>query len=137
MLLVMIMAAASLLICASTANWTSTSTRMNDRNNTYNSAVAAAEAATEVVLGYMSRDFYNQGFDAAEGCQEADVGGAFAHQLGLGGGGRVHLEDEIGRGVKFARRADDLRSGGNVLFVADAGAKAGAAFNKDFVPVAQ
>jgi len=65
LLLVMILAAASLLICASTANWTSTSAVMNDRNNTYNCAVAAAEAATEVVLGYMSRDFYNQSFDPA------------------------------------------------------------------------
>ena len=53
----MVMAAASILIYASAANWTSTSAALNDRNNTYNRAVAAAEAATEVVLGYMSPRF--------------------------------------------------------------------------------
>ena len=65
LLLVMVLAAASILVYSSAANWTSTSTTLNDRNNTYNSAVAAAEAATEVVLGYMARDFYNQSFDPA------------------------------------------------------------------------
>jgi hypothetical protein len=63
LLLVMVMAAASILIYSSTANWTATSAGLNDRNNTYNRSVAAAEAATERVLGYMSRDFYNQSFD--------------------------------------------------------------------------
>ena len=63
LLLVMVMAAASILIYSSAAKWTSTSVVLNDRNNTYNGAVAAAEAATEVVLGYMTRDFFNQSFD--------------------------------------------------------------------------
>ena len=63
LLLVMVLAAASILIYSSAANWTSTSAGLNDRNNTYNRAVAAAEAATEVVLGYMTRDFFNQSFD--------------------------------------------------------------------------
>ena len=63
LLLVMVMAAASILIYASAASWTSTSTRLTDRNNTYNCAVAAAEGASEVVLGYMARDFFNQSFD--------------------------------------------------------------------------
>lgn len=63
LVLVMVLAAVSILVYSSAANWTSTSTLLNDRNNTYNSAVAAAEAATEVVLGYMARDFFNQSFD--------------------------------------------------------------------------
>ena len=63
LLLVMVMAAASILIYSSAANWTSTSAAMNDRNNAYNRAVAAAEGASEVVLGYMARDFFNQSFD--------------------------------------------------------------------------
>ncbi|MGO8929931.1 MAG: hypothetical protein ACLQU3_23940 [Limisphaerales bacterium] len=63
LLLVMVMAAASILIYASAANWTSSSAAMTDRNNTYNRAVAAAEAATEVTLAYMARDFFNQSYD--------------------------------------------------------------------------
>src|SRR5271169_4172777 len=65
LLLVMVMAAASILIYSSAARWTSTSALMNDRNNTYNRSVAAAEGATEVVLGYMARDFFNQSYDPA------------------------------------------------------------------------
>ena len=65
LLLVMVLAAASLLIYSSAANWTSTSIVMNDRNNTYTRATAAAEAATEVVLGYMTRDFFNQSYSPA------------------------------------------------------------------------
>ena len=63
LLLVMVLAAASILIYSSAASWTSTSATLNDRNNTYNRSVAAAEAATEVVLGYMARDFFNQSYD--------------------------------------------------------------------------
>ena len=63
LLLVMVLAAASILVYSSAANWTSTSASLNDRNNTYNRAVAAAEGASEVVLGYMARDFFNQSFD--------------------------------------------------------------------------
>jgi hypothetical protein len=63
LLLVMVLAAASILIYSSAASWTSTSANLNDRNNTYNRAVAAAEGASEVVLGYMARDFFNQSFD--------------------------------------------------------------------------
>jgi hypothetical protein len=66
LLLVMVMAAASILIYSSAARWSSTSALMNDRNNTYNRAVAAAEGATEVVLGYMARDFFNQSYDPAK-----------------------------------------------------------------------
>ena len=66
LVLVMIIAAVAILIYSSAANWTSASVALNDRNNTYNRAVAAAEAATEVTLGYMSRDFFNQSFDPTQ-----------------------------------------------------------------------
>ncbi len=59
----MLMAAASILIYASAANWTSTSAGLDDRNNAYNRAVGAAEAATEKAMSYMTRDFFNQTFD--------------------------------------------------------------------------
>ena len=63
LLLVMVLAAASILIYSSAASWTSSSTTLTDRNNTYNRAVGAAEGASEIVLGYMARDFFNQSFD--------------------------------------------------------------------------
>jgi hypothetical protein len=66
LLLVMILAAASILIYSSAANWTSTNAALNDRNNTHIRAVAAAEAATEVTLGYMARDFFNQSYDPSK-----------------------------------------------------------------------
>ncbi|HOX58655.1 MAG TPA: hypothetical protein P5205_20635 [Candidatus Paceibacterota bacterium] len=62
LIMVLVLAGASILIYSSAANWTSTGTVLNDRNNTYNGATAAAEAATEVVLAYMSRDFFNGSF---------------------------------------------------------------------------
>ncbi len=63
LIVVMALAAASILIYASAANWTSTSAGLSDRNNAYNRTVGAAEAASEVVVGYMARDFFNQTFD--------------------------------------------------------------------------
>lgn len=63
LIIVMALAAASILIYASAANWTSTSAGLNDRNNAYNRTVGAAEAATETVLAYMARDFFNQTYD--------------------------------------------------------------------------
>ena len=63
LILVMVMAAVSILIYASAANWTSTSAGLNDRNNAYNRTVGAAEAASEKVMAYMARDFFNQAYD--------------------------------------------------------------------------
>ena len=91
LLLVMVLAAASILIYASAANWTSTSAVMNDRNNTYNRAMGAAEAASEVVLGYMARDFFNQSFDPTRlstyGSYIPASGWAAAYQFSDGAGG--------------------------------------------------
>ena len=63
LIVVMALAAASIMIYASAASWTSTSAGLSDRNNAYNRTVGAAEAASETVLGYMARDFFNQTFD--------------------------------------------------------------------------
>jgi len=45
--------------------WTSGNTLITDRNNAYNRAVGAAEAATENALSHVTRDFVNQSFDPA------------------------------------------------------------------------
>jgi hypothetical protein len=63
LLTVMIMTGISIGIYAGMAQWTASNSVVNDRNNTYNSALAAAEGASENVLSYLSRDFLNQTFD--------------------------------------------------------------------------
>src|SRR5260370_32231163 len=65
LLTVMIMAGISITVYASVAQWTSSSAVINDRNNTYNSSVAAAEGASEQALTYLARDFLSQSFDPA------------------------------------------------------------------------
>ena len=62
---VMCIAGVALLVFASAASWTTTGTRLNDRRNTYVAAVSAAEAASELAVGYLARDFYNQSFNPA------------------------------------------------------------------------
>ena len=63
LLMVLFMTGISIAIYAGLASWTSSTSVVNDRNNTYNSAVAAAEGATENVLGAMMRDFLCQVYD--------------------------------------------------------------------------
>ena len=63
LLMVLFMTGISIAIYAGLASWTSSSSVVNDRNNTYNSSVEAAEAASETVLSYMTRDFLNQTYD--------------------------------------------------------------------------
>ncbi len=91
LLLVLVLAGASILIYSGAANWTSTGTVLNDRNNTYNRTTAAAEAATEVVLGYMTRDFFRQGFSPAKlpqyGSLIPTTDWASAYQFSDGAGG--------------------------------------------------
>lgn len=65
LLTVLIMAGISISVYAGLAQWTSSNTVVNDRNNTYNSAVAAAEGASEQALTYLARDFLNQSFNPA------------------------------------------------------------------------
>lgn len=65
LLMVLFMTGISIAIYAGLASWTSSSMVVNDRNNTYNSAVAAAEGASENVLGCLTRDFLCQTYDPA------------------------------------------------------------------------
>ncbi len=65
LLTVMIITGVSLTIFAGAAKWTATTSLLNDRNNTYNSAVAAAEGASETVLSQLAHDFANQSFNPA------------------------------------------------------------------------
>ena len=59
---VLVMAGVGIAIYASVARWTASNVVINDRNNVYNSAVAAAEGASETVLSYLARDFFNQSY---------------------------------------------------------------------------
>jgi len=63
LLLTLFFVGIALLIFSSTFTWTSSSSIVTERNNTYNRAVAAAEASTERVLSYMSRDFASQSYN--------------------------------------------------------------------------
>jgi hypothetical protein len=60
---VLLFAGISIIILASTLNWTSSSTRVTERNNAYNRAVSAAEASVECVIARMDRDFLNHSID--------------------------------------------------------------------------
>lgn len=56
-----ILSAISLFILGSALEWTSTNSRLIERNNQYSTSVAAAEAATEQVIAQLNWDFYNKG----------------------------------------------------------------------------
>lgn len=59
---VLIIAGLSVTLYAAAALWTANSVSINNRNNVYNSTVAAAEASTEMALTYLESDFLNQSF---------------------------------------------------------------------------
>ena len=61
LLTVLIFTGISVLILASAMKWASTTTNLNERNNRYYKAVAAAEAATEQAVASIENDFRNQG----------------------------------------------------------------------------
>src|SRR6185436_14674075 len=65
LLLVVLFAGVSLTILASTLSWTTGSSKVTERNNSLNRAVAAAEAGTEAVMARMDRDFINQSLNYA------------------------------------------------------------------------
>jgi len=60
---VLLFAGISIVILASTLNWTSGSSRITERNNSYNRTVSAAEAGVESVIARMDRDFLNRSLD--------------------------------------------------------------------------
>ncbi len=61
LLIVMVLGAISLMILASTMQWTNTTAALTDRAVRHSIAVAAAEAATEKVISELAVDFANQG----------------------------------------------------------------------------
>jgi hypothetical protein len=65
LLVALVFVGVSLLLLTSLLAWTSGNTLVTDRNNAYNRAVGAAEAATEMALARMARDFKNQTFNPA------------------------------------------------------------------------
>jgi hypothetical protein len=64
LLLTLVFMAISLMLLASVGQWASSESTLTARNNAYNSAVGAAEAATEVVIAQTSRDFLHQALSA-------------------------------------------------------------------------
>lgn len=61
LLVVLCFVTISLLVLGSALKWSMTNSHLNDRNNQYFTAAAAAEAATEKVLASLSRDYQAQG----------------------------------------------------------------------------
>src|ERR1035441_2889920 len=55
----------ALIAYASMMGWVGTNPKITKRNNLFNQSQAAAESATEMVIGTMSRDFFNQGLNLA------------------------------------------------------------------------
>lgn len=60
---VIILTTVAIAIYAGIHSLAETSVKMNDRNNLYNTALLAAEGATENVLGHVGRDFLNQSYN--------------------------------------------------------------------------
>jgi hypothetical protein len=56
---VLVFMAVSLLVLGGVMMWTETAARLTDRNNQYTASLAAAEAATEKVVGAIMNDFRN------------------------------------------------------------------------------
>jgi hypothetical protein len=65
LLLAMFFAGISLMLLSSTLSWSASGSKVTERNNVYNRAVAAAEAGTEAVIARMDRDFINQSLNYA------------------------------------------------------------------------
>ncbi len=56
---VLVFLAVSMVVLGGVMAWTTTAARLTDRNNQYSSSLAAAEAATEKVVGAIMNDFRN------------------------------------------------------------------------------
>ena len=61
LLLVLCLSAVGFMALAAALDWCMTNATLNERSNTYNSTVAAAEAATEKVIANVGQDFQSQG----------------------------------------------------------------------------
>ena len=67
LLMVMVVVVISAFVLGGALRWTSSNLRLNERNNEYFRAVAAAEAATEKVVSQISRDFRERGWAYVDG----------------------------------------------------------------------
>jgi hypothetical protein len=65
LLLAMSFAGVSLMLLSSTMSWSASGSKVTERNNVYNRALAAAEAGTEAVIARMDRDFVSQSLNYA------------------------------------------------------------------------
>ena len=63
-MLTLVFISVALVLLGSICRWASSSSALTARNNVYNSTVAAAEAATELVIAQMDRDFLHQALNA-------------------------------------------------------------------------
>src|SRR5438105_1132814 len=61
LLLVLVMLGVSIVMAAGLYSYNANSSRLNQRNNDYYSAVGASEAATEKVLSQITSDFHDYG----------------------------------------------------------------------------
>lgn len=64
LVITMVFLAIAMMLLASIGSRTSNGSMLTARNNSYNTSVAAAESATEVVIAQMSRDFLHQALSA-------------------------------------------------------------------------
>src|SRR5271167_4320433 len=64
LMLTLVFISVALVLLGSICRWASNSSALTVRNNVYNSTVAAAEAATELVIAQMDRDFLHQALNA-------------------------------------------------------------------------
>src|SRR5208283_916183 len=64
LILTLVFISVALVLLGSICNWASNSSALTARNNVYNSTVAAAESATELVIAQMDRDFLHQALNA-------------------------------------------------------------------------
>jgi hypothetical protein len=65
LLIIMLFVGISLILFASMLLWTSTNSKITNRNNLFNQSEAAAESATEVPLASMIRDYDDESLNAA------------------------------------------------------------------------
>lgn len=65
LLMTIVFIAIALSLLAGMMSWTSGSAVQTQRNNLFRDSTGAADAATELTMAYMWRDFYNQSFGSA------------------------------------------------------------------------
>src|SRR5215467_5274412 len=65
LLITIVFVTIALLLLSGTLRWTNGATLQTERNNLFRASTGAADAATELAMAYMWRDFYGQNFKPA------------------------------------------------------------------------